>query len=183
MELFAGKKLGFPTKFKKDAETERKLLQASMSAEEVLERLSAMLGAKDTDELIRDVEQLIAEEGNKDMVDMIFSDAIEKISRDYPDANPKELAANEDFMNSLFQGIDPIKAYKLTKVDELLAKNMQAQKKSEPNGDEQKRNSRIAEVGVTPSNSMQVNMDPSRMTMEELKKIKERVARGERVIL
>lgn len=149
----------------------------------VIERIMQFTGAKNLDELEKivgfaaDAERNDAAEND----DKLFN-AINSVKNNHSLLEAKEMEKNEDFVNAVLAGFDPEKAYMLARCEELIS---EAYAEGEEHGKAavKAREDRIGEVGMTVSGGYKAEIDPNKMTMGDLKKIKERLRKGENVRL
>ena len=147
----------------------------------IIDRIMRFTGAKNIDEL-EDIVNFATDAEKSDELDndsRLF-EAVSAIKNNHSILEAKEMEKNEDFVNAVLAGFEPEKAYKLAKCEELINA---AYADGEEHGKAavKAKEDRIGEVGMTVTGGYKAEIDPSKMTMEDLKKIKERLRKGENV--
>lgn len=150
---------------------------------DVIDRIMQFTGAKSLDEL-EEIVGVAAEAERNDAAendDRLFN-AVSSVKSNHSILEAKEMEKNEDFVNAVLAGFDPEKAYMLAKCEDLIS---EAYAEGEEHGKAavKAREDRIGEVGMTVSGGYKAEIDPNKMTMGDLKKIKERLRKGENVRL
>lgn len=150
---------------------------------EIIESLMKFTGAQSLEELkevVTGVEKTSGDDKNKE--DNLMFEALQEIKNNHSLLEAKEMENNEDFVNAILAGFEPEKAYTLANCERLLE---EAFAEGEKRGKESiaARKDRIDEMGMKVSGGYKAEIDPGNMTMEDLKKIKERLRKGEKVRL
>ena len=150
---------------------------------ELIESIMNFIGVQSVEEL----EEIIATAQHRSDNDNSFNDdmlfnAIKSVKDNHSILDAKEMEKNEDFVSAVLAGFEPEKAYMLANMENLIE---EAFKKGEAQGKKNalEKSDRINEEGVTLSSGYKAEIDPKNMTMGELKKIKERLKKGENIRL
>ena len=94
----------------------------------------------------------------------------------------KQMSKNEDFVKAVLAGFSPEKAFMLANFDKLLDEAFEEGTKQGKQSVEVRKD-RVDEEGMKVAGGYKAEIDPANMTMEDLKKIKERLKKGESVRL
>ncbi|MBQ3054276.1 MAG: hypothetical protein IJC89_05180 [Clostridia bacterium] len=149
----------------------------------ILENIMSFTGAENLDEL-----ELVVENAGKtknaddDAISNSIYEAICYVRDNYSIFEAKEMEKNQDFLAAISAGFEPEKAYMMAKGPQLIA---QAYEEGEQQGKNiaHTKEDRIDEVGMNAGGGYKAEIDPAQMTMSDLKKIKERLRKGENVRL
>ncbi len=166
--------------FGKDKEISENFKQGDRNAL-LIENLMKFVGAKNIEELeaIVTSAESRAEEDESRQNDMLFN-AVSDVKNKHSILEAKEMEKSEDFVNAVLAGFEPDKAYMLANMERLIneayEKGMAEGKNSILN-----KTDRIDEEGVSISAGYKAEIDPRNMTFAELKKIKERLKKGENI--
>ena len=159
------------------------ILEESQRKDNIIKCVMEFTGAKSLDELEEVVTSASRSFDEKDGGDddRLF-EAITEIKNNHSILDAKEMEKNEDFLNAVYAGFEPEKAYMLAKCEQLIE---EAYAEGEKRGKIQaaNKNDRIGEIGMSVTGGYKAEIDPNNMTMEELKKIKERLKKGEHIRL
>ncbi len=167
-------------------EAEKKEIPGENHVEErknaILDEIMRFTGTENLEELeevVKSVSQSGADEQDND--DRLYN-ALQTVKCEHSIMEAKEMEKNRDFIDAIAAGFDPEKAYKLAMCEQLIE---QAYAEGENHGKTvaASRNDRIDEVGMKVTGGYKAEIDPSSMTLEELKKIKDRLNKGEKVRL
>ncbi len=150
---------------------------------QLIESIMKFIGVQSVEEL----EEIIAtaqhrSDENSSYEDEMLFNAIKSVKDNHSILDAKEMEKNGDFVSAVLAGFEPEKAYMLANMEILLE---EAFKKGEEQGKKNalEKSDRIDEEGVTLSAGYKAEIDPKNMTMGELKKIKERLKKGENIRL
>lgn len=149
----------------------------------IIDGIIKFTGAKNLDEL-EEILSLAEKNDSKDREDedsKLF-DALSSIRNSYSLLEAKEMENNEDFVKAVAAGFEPERAYKLARCDELIA-NAYAEGEEHGKTVALAREDRIGEEGISTPSGIKAEIDPKKMSMDDLKKIKERLRKGENVRL
>ena len=151
--------------------------------EAIIESIMRFTGAtsvEELEEIVTGAEKMSYEDkANED--EMMFG-AISTIKNDHSLLEAKEMEKNEDFVKAVLAGFSADKAYMLANCERLLE---EAFEEGEKQGklSVAVRKDRVGEEGVKVTGGYHAEIDPANMTMEDLKKIKDRLRKGENVRL
>lgn len=150
---------------------------------ELIESIMNFIGVQSVEEL----EEIIATAQHRSDKEVSSEDeklfnAIKSVKDNHSILDAKEMEKNGDFVSAVLAGFEPEKAYMLANMENLIE---EAFKKGEEQGKKNvlEKTDRIDEEGVTLSAGYKAEIDPKNMTMGELKKIKERLKKGENIRL
>ncbi|MDP4117973.1 MAG: hypothetical protein Q8873_02140 [Bacillota bacterium] len=163
--------------------TEAKTQSDESRVNRILEEIMKFTGAENLDELEEVVSgaSSVAKKDGAEGDDKLYN-AIQNIRKNHSILEAKEMEKNEDFVNAILAGFDPEKAYRLAMSEKLIS-DAYAEGEERGKSIAASHNDRINEVGMTVSGGYKAEIDPQSMTMDELKKIKERLNKGEKVRL
>ncbi len=147
----------------------------------IIESVMRFTGASSLEEL----EEIVLGAENKSAKDKATEDellfgAVSAIKNDRSFVEAKEMEKNEDFVNAVLAGFSAEKAYMLANCERLIE---EAYAEGERKGKESlaAKKDRVGEEGMKVTGGYKAEIDPSNMTLEDLKKIKERLRKGENV--
>jgi len=150
---------------------------------EILESIMRFTGANsigELEEIVKGAEELSAKEQAKE--NEILFGAVNSIKNNKSVVEAKEMEKNEDFIKAVLAGFSAEKAYILANSEKLLEEAFaEGEKQGKTNAAIKK--DRVGEEGITVTGGYKAEIDPASMTMDDLKKIKERLRKGESVRL
>ncbi len=147
----------------------------------IIESIMRFTGVKNIDELeevVRGAEEM--SDKDKKTEDEILFGAVNSIKNNRSFAEAGEMEKNEDFVKAVLAGFSPDKAFMLANFDKLLDEAFEEGEKQGKQSVEVKKD-RVGEEGMKVTGGYKAEIDPANMTMEDLKKIKERLRKGESV--
>ena len=149
----------------------------------IIESIMRFTGVQNIDELEEVVnsaeERALNDKSNED--ELLFG-AITSVKNDHSFVEAKEMEKNEDFVKAVLAGFSPEKAFMLANFDKLLDEAFEEGTKQGKQSVEVRKD-RVDEEGMKVAGGYKAEIDPANMTMEDLKKIKERLKKGESVRL
>ena len=150
---------------------------------ELIESIIRFTGAatlEELEEIVKGAEELAGKE--KASEDEILFGAVSAIKNNRSLIEAKEMEKNGDFVNAVLAGFDAEKAYILANCERLL---QEAYAEGERQGKLSviTKKDRVDEEGMKVAGGYKAEIDPANMTMDDLKKIKERLKKGENVRL
>lgn len=149
----------------------------------ILESIMRFTGAsslEELEEIVKGAEDLSAKEQAKEN-QLIFG-AVNTIKNNRSLDEAKEMEKNEDFINAVLAGFSAEKAYALANIEKLTEEAFaEGERQGKLNASIKK--DRVGEEGITVTGGYKAEIDPANMTMEDLRKIKERLRKGESVRL
>ena len=149
----------------------------------IIESIMRFTGAKNLDELeevVNGAEKMSLED--KKTEDEVLFGAVKSVKNDHSFIEAKEMENNEDFVKAVLAGFSSEKAFMLANFDKLLGEAFEEGVKKGKQSVEIKKD-RVGEEGTKVSGGYKAEIDPANMTMDDLKKIKERLRKGESVRL
>lgn len=149
----------------------------------IIKSIMRFTGVKNIDELeevVNGAEKMSLDDKAKE--DEILYGAVNTIKNDRSFVEAKEMEKNEDFVKAVLAGFSPEKAFMLANFEKLLDEAFEEGNRQGKQSVEVRKD-RVGEEGMKVTGGYKAEIDPANMTMEDLKKIKERLRKGESVRL
>ena len=161
--------------------TDTEAVGAKSREDAIIESIMRFTGASSIDELEEVVKSAESASGrDKASEEELLFGAVNTIKKDHSLMEAKEMEKNEDFVNAVLAGFSAEKAYMLVNGERLIEEAyLEGEKKGKLGAAVKK--DRVGEEGMKVAGGYKAEIDPANMTMEDLKKIKERLRKGENV--
>lgn len=161
-----------------EAETTQKEKSREEQIVENIMRFTGVNSIEELEEVVNGAEKASADD-EKNRNELLFG-AVNTIKQDRSLAEAKDMEQNEDFVKAVLAGFSADKAFMLANFDKLIDR---AFAEGEQKGKEsfEVKKDRVDEEGLKVAGGYKAEIDPANMTMDDLKKIKERLRKGENV--
>lgn len=161
----------------------RKLKERLDKAEELITNMLSYSGANDMDELGSILKEACDYSPQQEQTESSkIEDGVLAVLKQFPNETEAKLKDNKEFTSLLQKDIEPVSAYKMIYFDQLLEDAARKTQQETMQGMRQK-SERIAELGAANPASFRMNLDPSGLSLSDIRSIKERARRGEKISL